>query len=105
MVSIKEEHVLRSEAIIQEIAEIEEPLIFNLEAMVALLENHARENRGYSDLYTMNLMSSIGGVLLKDGKPITYSGFQGETEGKADGKAYIDSLISGQNKGYVIQNV
>lgn len=80
---------------------IEKALIFYLEAFVAELENHAKESAGYQD-QTGNLKSSIGGVVLKDGKPITYEGFKGKTEGVSTGKEFINSLVSKYQKGYTI---
>ena len=47
---------------------IEKALIFQLEFFVAQLQNHAKNSAGYQD-QTGNLKSSIGGVVLKNGKP------------------------------------
>lgn len=80
---------------------IEQALIFNLEALVANLENHAKLSAGYKD-QTSNLKSSIGGVILKDGKPIKYQGFTGKGEGIKEGKAFINSLITDYSNGYVL---
>ncbi len=81
---------------------IEKALIFLLEALVADLQNHAKLNAGYED-QTSNLKGSIGGVVLKNGKPITYKGF--DTDGKTGnitGLEFINNLISGYGSGYVI---
>lgn len=80
---------------------IEKALIFNLEALVAELENHAKLNAGYED-QTSNLKGSIGGVVLKNGTPISYAGFNGTAEGATEGKDYLSTLVSGNPKGYVI---
>lgn len=83
-------------------------LIRELNIIVEELINHAKINAEYED-QTANLKSSIGGVLLLDGKPLKYSGFDVETgkEGSADlgvntGNSFINSLISDYQKGYVI---
>ena len=46
---------------------IEAAYIYELGALVAELENHAKLNAEYKD-QTPNLKGSIGGILLKDGK-------------------------------------
>ena len=83
---------------------IESSLIFALEFLVAELQNHAKRNASYQD-QTSNLKSSIGGIVLKDGVPISYKGF--EKEGQSDvgsrtGIEFLNSLISQNNQGYVI---
>jgi len=80
---------------------IERALIREMEIIVAKLENHAKQSAGYNDI-TANLKSSIGGVVLKDGRPISYSGFEGSEDGANDGKTFINSLISQVGSGYVI---
>lgn len=80
---------------------VEEALIREMEIIVAKLENHAKESAGYNDI-TANLKSSIGGLVLKDGRPVSYAGFTGNEEGVNDGREFIDSLISGVGSGYVI---
>lgn len=85
----------------QTIKRIEAALIFQLEFLVAELENHAKQSAGYED-QTSNLKGSIGGVVLKDGRPITYRGFEGTSEGTSTGLEYINSLISDFGKGYTI---
>jgi hypothetical protein len=81
----------------------EKAIIFNMEALVAELENHAKLSAGYED-QTSNLKGSIGGAVLKDGKPISYKGFDsGGSEGRKTGLEYINSLITlDKSKGYVI---
>lgn len=91
-----------SNYILNQGALIEKALIFNLEYLVAQLENHAKLNAGYED-QTSNLKGSIGGVVLKNGKPISYSGFnEGGVGGNSDGKLYINTLISNYTQGYTI---
>jgi len=81
---------------------IEAALIYNLEYMVAELENHAKLNAGYTD-QTSNLKGSIGGVILKNGKPVSYAGFDtGGEVGSRTGMEFLNSLISQNTKGYVI---
>lgn len=83
-------------------ARIERALIFNLEILVAQLENHAKLNAGYED-QTSNLKGSIGGVVLQDGRPITYRGFNSSgTEGRTTGLEFINSKIGEYKKGFVI---
>lgn len=100
MLKLKNKKVL-SKYILRQSVLIEKALIFYLEAFVAELENHAKESAGYQDR-TSNLKSSIGGAVLKDGKAVTYKGFEGETEGKTTGKEFIESLIGNYSKGYTI---
>lgn len=81
---------------------IEQALLFNLEVLVAQLQNHAKSSAGYKD-QTSNLKGSIGGVVLKNGKPISYKGFDSDGNvGNSTGKQFIDSLISNNTSGYVI---
>lgn len=80
---------------------IERSLLYYLGVFVAELENHAKESAEYEDR-TSNLKSSIGGAVLKDGKPITYKGFEGKPKGTATGKEFLNSVISNYSKGYTI---
>ena len=81
---------------------IEEALIYQLEYLIAELENHAKLSADYTD-QTSNLKSSIGGVVLKDGRPITYRGFSGSgKEGGKTGLEYINQLINDNKNGYVL---
>jgi hypothetical protein len=80
---------------------IEKALIYNLEVLVTELQNHAKLNAGYQD-QTGNLKASIGGVVLKNGHPVTYRGFEGSTEGTTAGMDYINSLIGSFKKGYAL---
>jgi hypothetical protein len=80
---------------------IEQSLIYYLEYAVSELTEHAITNKGYQD-QTANLKSSIGGCVLKDGKPVTYRGFEGQTAGKQTGLEFLNSLISSVGSGYTI---
>lgn len=80
---------------------IEKALLYQLEYLVADLQNHAKLNGAYND-QTANLRSSIGGAVLKNGKPISYRGFEGLAYGTGKGLEFINSLISNFGKGYVI---
>ena len=79
---------------------IEKVLIREMEILVAELQNHAKESAGYAD-QTANLKSSIGGVVLKDGQPVQYTGF-GNEDGGTSGKQFLNEVIQQFNKGYVI---
>jgi hypothetical protein len=86
----------------QQVLLIEKELIYRLEYLVADLQNHAKTSAEYID-QTSNLKGSIGGCVLKDGKPISYKGFNGGGElGSKTGLEYLNSLISEQGSGYVI---
>lgn len=80
---------------------IEAALIYQLEVLVAKLENHAKLKAGYTDR-TGNLKSSIGGAVLKDGKVVTYKGFTGKQTGTSTGLEFINSLIGQYQTGYVL---
>lgn len=80
---------------------IEASLIYYLEYAVSELTEHAITNKGYKD-QTANLKSSIGGCVLKDGKPVAYKGFEGQAVGNKTGLEFLNSLISGVGKGYTI---
>ncbi|MBK8807767.1 MAG: HK97 gp10 family phage protein [Bacteroidales bacterium] len=80
---------------------IERALIYNLEVLVEKLVNHAKSSAGYKD-QTSNLKSSIGGVLVKDGKSVTFRGFYGKEEGISKGEGFINDLINQTGSGYTI---
>jgi len=69
----------------------------------ALIE--ARSNGDYMD-QTGNLRSSVGYVILNDGKVVSMSSFDSvkatATSGKSKGKEAIDSLRSQYSRGYVL---
>jgi hypothetical protein len=79
---------------------IEKALIYSLEYMVADLQNHAKLNGAYNDV-TSNLRSSIGGLVLKDGKTIHSAGFEGSGVGISTGRAYADQIANQLGGGYV----
>lgn len=88
---------------------IEKALIYRLEYLVMQLQNHAKENAGYKD-QTANLKSSIGGVVVKDGKAISYKGFVKESvsigleggSGTGTGMSFINTLLGQISNGYGI---
>ena len=70
--------------------------------------NEAREHGSYQD-QTGNLRSSIGYVVLQDGKPIEKGGFapteRGREKGKngqKEGETFINKVISQYPKGFVL---
>ena len=70
--------------------------------------NEAREYGSYQD-QTGNLRSSIGYIVLKDGKPIEKGGFapteRGTKKGKdgqKEGEAFINKVTSQYPKGFVL---
>lgn len=88
---------------------IEKALIFYLESFVSELVVHAKSNQGHSQKpikgnyrRTGNLIASIGGVVLKDGRPIQYKGFEGSSEGVSEGKEFVNSLIGNYRSGYTL---
>jgi hypothetical protein len=88
--------------------EYEASLIYALEYFVAELQNHAKEQAGYKD-QTANLKSSIGGVVLKNGKVVSYATFvkepgngKGKDNGMQTGMEFINSLIPQFSNGYII---
>ncbi len=65
---------------------------------------YAREHGNYQDR-TGNLRSSIGYVILDNGKIIVQGGFEKTlkgSDGQAKGKAFIQDLISKHSKGIVL---
>ena len=71
-------------------------LIRQLEIAVSKLHAHAVQNAGYED-QTGNLKSSIGGVVLHNGVPVTYRGFvetSTSSAGTAKGMEYLNSIIA-----------
>lgn len=88
----------------QRLSNIEKVLIYRLEAYVEELINDAKLSGEYND-QTGNLRSSIGGVLLRNGIPVAYRGFEplaGGTQGTMTGKDFINRMIPQMGKGYVI---
>jgi hypothetical protein len=92
------------------VGNIEKALIYNLEYLVAKLQNHAKMSKGYEN-QTSNLVSSIGGAVVKDGKVVTYRGFdkaggnigiESNSDGTTIGKEFVDSLLSEVGSGYGI---
>jgi len=85
----------------QQSQQIEAALVYYLEFLVTEMADHAKLNAAYTD-QTSNLKSSIGGVVLRDGKPVTYRGFEGKAEGKTKGFQLINDLIGEHQNGYAI---
>jgi hypothetical protein len=91
-------------ALQQKLVNIERALVYRLEAYVEELINDAKLSGEYND-QTGNLRSSIGGVLLKNRKPITYRGFvpvAGGTHGAIMGKDFLNRIAAQLGTGYVI---
>ncbi|MCD8313426.1 MAG: hypothetical protein LUC24_04630 [Bacteroidales bacterium] len=66
--------------------------------------NSARNEHGYTDR-TGNLTSSIGYVIVEDGKVIQESAFEvvkDGAQGSSDGRAFAESLASGYPTGIVL---
>ena len=66
--------------------------------------NEARTNGSYQD-QTGNLRSSIGYVVLQDGKPIEKGGFKltkSGGNGQKEGETFINKVISQYSKGFVL---
>lgn len=80
---------------------IENALLYRLEFLVTELQNHAKASGAYQD-QTSNLRSSIGGVVVKNGKVIEYRGFEGTQEGSSTGLEFINSIIGEMGSGYRI---
>jgi len=91
--------------ILSQVKVFERVIIREMEILVARLENHAKDNQGHSlkpaigYQRTGNLVNSIGGVVLKDGRVISYSGFSGD--GGEEGREFIDSILGNFGGGYV----
>lgn len=92
----------------EKIAKYEEKIIRILRFVGEKCINEAREYGSYQD-QTGNLRSSIGYIVLKDGKPIEKGGFapteRGTKKGKdgqKEGEAFINKVISQYPKGFVL---
>ena len=73
----------------------EKALIYQLEYAVEEFINHAKDNGEYTDR-TSNLRSSIGGAVIKNGKAVSYKGFEiiGEQEdGVETGMEFLNKKI------------
>ena len=92
----------------EKIAKYEEKIIRILRNVGEKCINEAREYGSYQDR-TGNLRSSIGYIVLKDGKPIEKGGFaptEKGTEvgknGQKEGEAFINKVTSQYPKGFVL---
>lgn len=88
-----------------EILKAENAIIKKLSYIGETAINDARSNGDYLD-QTGNLRTSIGYVILRQGKVVSLSDFnkvKGEsTDGKQKGKALIDDLKSKYSQGFVL---
>ena len=90
--------------IISQSDRIQKALIYQLDAFVTELQNHAKASAGYQD-QTGNLKSSIGGAVVQDGRVVTYSGFEQVLTGSpgvSKGREYLNSLLGNYRKGTVL---
>ena len=88
----------------EKIAKYEEKIVRILRFVGEKCINEAREYGSYQDR-TGNLRSSIGYVVLKDGKSIEKGGFQltkSGGNGQKEGEAFINKVISQYSKGFVL---
>ena len=85
-ISPKVIEALKNELVLKQLT-YEKQLTYLLEAAVAELVNHAKLGAEYQD-QTSNLKSSIGGIVLRNGVPVTYRGFQNEEVG-TDGESGV----------------
>lgn len=83
---------------------IETAIISRLTFIGETFLNNARAAGTYNDV-TGNLRSSIGYVILKNGKTVAGSAFdivKNGNDGQAKGKKYLKELIAQFNNGYVL---
>nr|DAI39181.1 MAG TPA: putative tail-component [Caudoviricetes sp.] len=88
----------------EKIAKYEEKIVRILRIVGEKCINEAREYGSYQD-QTGNLRSSIGYVVLQDGKVIEKGGFKltkSGGNGQKEGEAFINKVISQYPKGFVL---
>jgi hypothetical protein len=88
----------------KQLEEREKKLLRTFEYVGVCCVREAKLNPGYID-QTGNLRSSIGYMILKDGKVVSRSGFHQEKEGDdgvKEGKDFLRSLIANNQKGLVL---
>ena len=88
----------------EKIAKYEEKIVRILRFVGEKCINEAREYGSYQDR-TGNLRSSIGYIVLKDGKPIEKGGFKLTKlggNGQKEGETFINKVISQYPKGFVL---
>lgn len=93
------EHMLQ-----QKIALYQEKIVRIFHIVGEKCINEAREHGSYQD-QTGNLRSSIGYVVLQDGKPIEKGGFKltkSGGSGQKEGETFINKIISQYPKGFVL---
>lgn len=82
----------------------ESVILRNLAALGEACVNVAKSSEAYKD-QTGNLRSSVGYIILKDGKivvPPTFRKTKDGEEGTEKGKAYIRELIKNHSTGFVL---
>ena len=80
----------------QKMQRIIDAAIYNLSYVGERVLNEARSSGSYKD-QTGNLRSSVGYVLVVDGKVVKSSSFEtvkGGGQGSSEGKAYVQTLVS-----------
>ena len=88
----------------EKVAKYEEKIVRILRFVGEKCINEAREYGSYQDR-TGNLRSSIGYIVLKDGKPIEKGGFQltkSGNNGQKEGETFINKIISQYTKRFVL---
>lgn len=88
----------------QKIALYQEKIVRILRIVGEKCINEARTNGSYQD-QTGNLRSSIGYVVLQDGKPIEKGGFKlakSGGNGQKEGETFINKVISQYPSGFVL---
>ena len=100
----KTPQTLIDEYLAKRLKEREAKLIYMLEYAGVLCVREAKLNPGYMD-QTGNLRSSIGYMILKEGRVVSRSGFHQEKDGDdgvREGKNFLKSLIANNQKGLVL---
>lgn len=92
----------------EKIEKYHQKVIRTLKYVGEMCINEARTNGSYQD-QTGNLRSSIGYVVLQDGKPIEKGGFaptergtEGGKDGQKEGESFINKVTSQYPKGFVL---
>lgn len=88
----------------EKIAKYQEKIVRILRIVGEKCINEARTNGSYQD-QTGNLRSSIGYIVLKDGKPIEKGGFKltkSGGNGQKEGETFINKVISQYPSGFVL---
>jgi len=80
---------------------IHEAIIQRLQFLGEKCLTEARTNKTYTD-QTGNLTSSIGYVILYEGRQIFTNGFEGEGEGSGKGRQLANDLFKNYGTGYAL---